>query len=205
MFNTVETRWFGRGDTPDNLLAWFARRAGDAEQQPLRRDYYLQRIRDMGLNVKLREGGLEVKQRQRSHGLIQLGQSVEGVVERWTKWRFPVPESSDSIQSIQEASRSWLAVEKRRQLRHYRVDETGSVLPVSPLNVMSATCHFELAVVWAGESRWWTLAFEIDDQGSDALERLLAVAARQFDKRPPIHLSESNSFGYPHWLAKSLN
>jgi hypothetical protein len=211
VLQTVETRWFGPGSVPDDILNWFESLPGKAEDQPARRDFYLQSILDDGLSVKLREGGLEVKQRREGFGQIHFSSSVSGLVERWIKWRFPLDDSSSPAQSIVTGDSSWIAVAKLRRLKHYEVNETGSA-PTMPLPTGAAgrskdaplAFHLELAQVWAGKSHWWTVGYEAGNAGENLLELLRAAAEPQFRENAPGQLTGRNSFGYPRWLVGLL-
>ena len=218
ILQTIETRWFGRGAAPSDIVAWFEALPGEVEDQPVRRDFYLQSLHDDGLSVKLREGGLEVKQRQAALGLIHFSRSVTGLVERWTKWRFRLDQSSSPLQAIFARDRSWIPVDKERCLKHYQLNETGTTqIAPSPANLASGnagagggtegsplTFHLELARVWAGESYWWTLGYEADSGAEMPPDRLLEAAGSQFKEGVPGQLTGPNSFSYPHWLAKYL-
>lgn len=211
ILQTVETRWFGLGPVPGDVLNWFESLPGEAEDQPARRDFYLQPILDDGLSVKLREGGFEVKQRREGFGMVHFNKVVAGLVERWIKWRFALDDSSSPAQSIVGGEGSWIAVGKERRLKHYQVSEAG-VVPTTPLPAEAAdrsaeppmTFHLELAQVWAARSRWWTVGYETGCASQRPMEPLLAAARPQFKENAPGQLTGPNSFGYPHWLATRL-
>jgi hypothetical protein len=205
ILHTVETRWFTRGVVPADIPAWFAALPGDAEDQPLRRDLYLQPVADGGLSVKLREGGLEIKQRQETLGRFRFGPSATGLVERWTKWRFPLDETFNHWQSILDGGRSWQNVDKKRWLKHYRLDETGAI-QVMPYQLLvqetgSQAFHLELANLRVGDQRWWTIAYEVAASEQPVSESLRSIAAQHLSEWQPGQLSISNSCGYPQWLA----
>lgn len=209
MLQTVETRWFGQGDVPADIWTWFEALPGNSEDQRPRRDLYLQPIQDDRVNVKLREGGLEVKQRQAIYGRISFSHSVAGQVERWIKWRFSLDDSSSSVATMYANHSSWVSVHKERRLKHYQLDEAGVIDTAPPPTDVAGRrpeaglmiCHLELAVVRVGRNLWWTIAYETDVQGDNTLDGLVSIAGRQFEVRAPGQLIETNSFGYPHWLA----
>jgi len=207
--HTLETRWFGPGAVPGDVLAWFEALPGQAGDQPARRDFYLQPIRDDGLSVKLREGGLEVKQRRESFGLIRFNASVAGLVERWVKWRFPLDRASSPMQSLAAGDSAWTAVDKERRLKYFQYSEAGATqIGPSPGEAGgerpagdALTFHVELAQVWAGTRRFWSVGYEAIWAGRNSLQRLLVAVDPQFRDSAPGQFSSPNSFGYPRWLA----
>lgn len=200
MFSTVETRWFGQGSAPAPVLAWFKACPGTAEHQLVRRDHYLPISEADSLSVKVREGGLEIKQRQRSYGLVPLSQSASGLVEGWAKWRFPLalPESPAGVAGSDAAA--WLAVDKERQLLRYQIGAGQDLQPAAPQTIIAAGCEVELTAVRAGGDRWWTVAFEAFGQSAGNEARLLTVANVLLAELAPRLLSAADSYGYPRLL-----
>jgi len=200
MYNTVETRWFGRGKALTTVLNWFNACPGTVEQQPLRQDHYLPLGEGAGLGVKVRDGGLEIKQRQRQYGLVPLSRSVSGLVEGWTKWRFPLAEPESPV--IDNGSgAAWLAVDKERQIRRYQVSASQDIQPAAPETTISAGCEVEFTVLQAGGDLWWTVAFEAFGEGTGNHARLMTVANTLLAEMAPGLLSSDDSYGYPHLLA----
>ena len=204
-FSTVEVRWFGNYPVPKDIRAWFEHCPGQAEQQPSRRDYYLQPISDLGLSAKLREGGLEIKQRQRSHGSVHLTPSVAGTIEQWIKWRFPLV--SGSIPALESAANKdhWTAVEKERWLKLIPVAGGPVVGTATSQARFGVYCQVEITSVRVGDQRWWTIGFELEHENEKALDRLLKVTGQVFRNTTLDHLTIRNSFGYPEWLASLSN
>ena len=205
MLHTIETRWFGQGEIPSEISDWFGACPGPAELQPLRRDHYLRNIDGDGLSLKLREGGLEIKQRRYDHGLVRLHGSIEGLVEAWVKWRFPLDQAIFPFPAAIDGSGNWFAVEKRRRLRRYGVGGRRLVPLIAPPGAAYAGCDLELTSVRAGGDLWWTVAFESASQGQNGLDRLLALTGLAFAETTPPQLLASNSFSYPLWLASSFD
>ena len=199
MYNTIESRWFSLGEVPVALLNWFNACPGTVEHQPLRRDLYLPLGEGDGLGVKVRDGDLEIKQRRQQHGQIQLSGTVFGLVEEWTKWRFPLAEPETPI--LNSGSDAWLAVDKQRQLRRYQVSASQEVKPAAPETTIYAGCEVEFTVLWAGGRLWWTVAFEAFGESAGNHARLMTVAKTLLAELTPGLLSAANSYGYPHLLA----
>ena len=106
MENTLEVRWFVRGMPPAVVQQWFKLEClGKLKQSEVRQDWYayqdnsnLDRFskflspvssRD-AVNLKLRQGSLELKLRAQNFGTYRFGQSeriykCEGRVEQWSK------------------------------------------------------------------------------------------------------------------------
>jgi len=203
--STVEVRWFGHHTVPSDISAWFEQCPGQSESQQSRRDFYLQPIMDGGLSVKLREGGLEIKQRQRSHGEVRLAHSVAGLLEQWVKWRFPLRLVDSFIPGEATESGSWVAVDKVRQQKTILAGEPPLDVPPAPQSRSYAGCYIELTSVRVGKSRWWTVGFEAEFEGRTGPDLLLKVTGQVFRNTSLEQLSIQNSYGYPHWLATLSN
>jgi hypothetical protein len=201
MYSTVETRWFGRGEVPAAVLAWFNACPGNVELQPVRQDHYLRLDEDDGLSVKVRDGGLEIKQRRCRYGLVPLTQSVFGLVEGWTKWRFPLEDPKSLPLDSASGVSAWLAVNKERQLRRYQLIANQDIQPTVPEETISAGCELEFAVLRAGGDLWWTVAFEAFGESAGNHARLLKVASTLLDRLAPHLLPSSESYSYSHLLS----
>jgi hypothetical protein len=201
MFKTVETRWFGLGRMPAEVLAWFNTFEGAAEPEPRRLDHYLHLGSNDELGVKIREGALDVKKRQHSYGLVHLHRNIMGLVEVWSKWRFTLQDPESAIVNGRVGPNGWLAVEKERQLRRYQIDSDLAVQIATPQVPSDSSCTLELASVKAGGTAWWTIAFEVSGNSHGLYERLLAVTDHLFALKAPPPLAATDSYGYPYWLA----
>ena len=160
---------------------------------------------DVGLSAKLREGGLEIKQRQRSHSSIYVAPSVAGTIEQWIKWRFPLV--SGSIPALESTTNKnhWIAVEKERWLKLIPL-AGGPVVSTSTSQAeFGVYCQVELTSIRVGDQRWWTIGFEREDENEKSLGRLLEVTRHVFRNTTLEQLSIKNSFGYSKWLASLSN
>jgi hypothetical protein len=200
MYNTVETRWFGRGTALTTVLTWFSACPGPVEHQPLRQDHYLPLGEGAGLSVKVRDGGLEIKQRRRQYGLVPLSRSVSGLVEGWIKWRFPLAEPKSPVLDNGSGA-AWLAVHKERQLRRYQVSASQDIQPAATELIISTGCELEFTALQAGGDLWWTIGFEAFGESAGNHIRLLTVAKTLLAGLTPGLLSSDDSYGYPHLLA----
>ncbi len=190
---TAEVRWFLAGPIPDHVAAWFA---GLAEGEPTaatRTDRYLCPT-GPALNVKLREGQLEVKRRDAEGMKAALHPRIIGQEERWRKWSF-------AVQGGEAANdERWLAVAKTRRLLAYQVEEDGQVRRVSGSEAPASGCEVELSQVEAGRQVFWSLCFESYGDEDRLHEMLHRTAAHVFHHGDPPSLASTDSFSYPAWL-----
>ena len=125
MWPTVEVRWFYPGQVPASLPAWFRQAGGEAEEQPCRGDQYLRLENTEALGIKLREGRIEIKKRQRRLGLVRFHERVAGQVEAWRKWSFALMGAGALVPAS-----SWIEVEKERTLLQFQVGSGERVQPL---------------------------------------------------------------------------
>jgi hypothetical protein len=218
MFPTVEVRWFGAEAVPAAVADWFERCEGEPEEQPRRVDYYLHLsaepgqagsptadrlgyppyVPGPGLGVKLRQGRLEIKGRQHAYGVVRFHQRVAGQVEAWRKWSFALAEGwSDPVDL---AAPAWVAVEKVRALRRYRVTGDGEVVTMAAGEIADQACHLELTRTGVAGTIWWSLGLEAFGAESRLQESLRRVAEHLFAAGDPPRLDAADSYGYPGWL-----
>jgi len=201
MFPTAEVRWFFQGAIPRDVDDWLHRRAGEVARQPPRVDHYLRLPGTDGLNVKTREGRIEIKQRVAPTNVVRFHQRVIGVVERWRKWSFELAEPGRARpRSLQPVS-SWIAVRKERRLRTYRVRNGEDVVARPAQEPPAQGCELELTEVHVADQAWWTLAFEAFGDEPTLADGLLLVAQHVFSADEPPSLPVSDSHGYAAWLA----
>lgn len=200
MYPTAEVRWFYTGPIPPETEAWFQQGAGDVTREPPRTDRYLRLPNTDGLNVKLREGRLEVKQRVGQATLVPFHDRVAGSVEQWRKWSFELVEPASAPSSIASTDPSWIAVRKERRLRTYQAKDGEVVVARGAPDSPAEGCELELTRIQAAGQAWWTLAFEAFGDESILQEELLLVARHVFSvDRPPL-LQAGDSYGYAAWL-----
>jgi hypothetical protein len=202
MFPSMEVRWFYQDTVPAEVAEWFHSGTGQAEEQSPRVDYYLDLQEMDGLGIKLREGRLEVKRRQRRHGIQRFCEQATGAVEHWRKWSFELSmgegELSDSLWPVS----SWVAVQKERHLRKYRVGDDDCLVPVPAEAYPERGCSVELSTLCVEGQDWWSLCFEAFGYESSLRQTLLLVVEEVLAcERMPFSLDAKASYGYPRWLA----
>ena len=197
MYQTVEVRWFCKGEMPTAILDWFTAVDEELVIEPTRTDYYLRPFHD-GIGIKLREGRIEVKQRIKVMQTIQLGEQLNGVVEHWQKWSFLLSEQNEFSEILKAAE--WIAVKKTRRLHAYRSEELQQMQARFPWLPMEEDCRIELTELDVQDEKWWTLGFESKGSDETAVSTKL-IPAIEWCISPTIRcLEKHDSFGYPHLL-----
>jgi hypothetical protein len=194
MDSTAEVRWFFRGEPPGPLAGWFASLGAEPQQ---RTDSYLRLPETDALGVKVRGGGgnLELKLRARDHGIESFEAGVEGKVEKWQKWSFPVEQP---VPGLGIGAGNWVDVGKARRIAAY----THHGWEPGPEPRRSGDgCSAELTQLEAAGEAWATLGFEAFGAEATILETL-RQAARQFfaEVQLPGGLSAGISLSYPGWV-----
>ena len=202
VFSTDEVRWFLAGAIPETVTAWFgaqvcAAQVCAAPTQPPRTDFYLQLDNDDSLGIKLREGRIEVKQREGVGTLVHLGQQAAGLVESWRKWSFNLAEAEERV------TEQWLGVWKARRWCLFDMGGNGRITPADTTTSLEQGCACELTEVRLTHSseRWWSLGFEaFGGTAVDRRERLLLVAKWFLGRVDAPILAVDQSYSYPRWL-----
>ncbi|QDZ40697.1 hypothetical protein FRE64_12490 [Euhalothece natronophila Z-M001] len=185
MLKTLEMRWFKWGEIPLSLRQWFERDCagtwlGTAQT---RTDWYLRPIAPCNyLNLKFREGRLEMKWRQQALVKFSLHQQWEGVAEKWIKWLC----EEESLKEFSPEDQVWVAVEKSRQQRQFILS-------------LDSVCNIELTALRVQDQKWWTLGLECTGD----LESLHTIAL-QVSENCPETLTDAEAAAYPHWLWQQL-
>jgi hypothetical protein len=204
MQTTAEVRWFYQGQIPARVVAWFGNGPGAIDHQPPRVDEYLLIQETDSVNVKLREGRIEIKQRYGDavHRVFA-GGSV-GEIEFWRKWGFGI-DKKNSNGNLDENEAAWLAVRKDRMARTYELRPDGAVLPLADLVVIEQGCSLELTEVEAAGERWWSLCFEEIGPADRLRETLVAVADHVLVTLDDFSLEGHASCGYSAWLQRFVD
>jgi hypothetical protein len=200
VYPTVEVRWFYRGVVPRATLEWFQAGGSDPCAPASRTDYYLRRPNGDALGIKLREGRIEIKQRQRQYGVLRLHQRVAGRVEGWQKWSLALARADSGIGSGVALDPAWLGVKKERRLRVYQLTADQEVKAISVSGNSAQGCSMELTQVSVGEQVWWSLGFEAFGDESALQESLLLIAWHVLAAGAPPTLNAQDSCSYPQWL-----
>jgi hypothetical protein len=200
LISTVEVRWFFQGTISPQVQAWFHGGQGQAAPAQARVDHYLRIADGDALGIKLREGRIEVKQRERQLGTVPLQARVSGVVEHWRKWSFPLTRRKGAALDTPVPALGWVGVHKERQLSRYRITSDRGLVAVSPAQYPDQGCDLELTKVFACGSEWWTLGFEAFGAETNLQDLLSFTAGQLLAATEPPLLAAQDSYGYPRWL-----
>ena len=193
-------RWFFRGDVPLEVQAWFHAGQGQPAEPQVRVDHYLRIAEGDTLGIKLRDGRIEVKQRQHQFGAVALHERVTGIAEQWRKWSFALADRTDYFSSVAVPALGWVGVHKRRWLSRYRITDSRELLAMSLTRYPDEGCDLELTSVGISGCEWWTLGFEAFGTEASLQEHLSLAAEQLLEATKPPSLPTQNSFGYPRWL-----
>ena len=201
MLTSVEVRWFFEGPIPDEMEKWFCR-GGLLNKAAPREDHYVLFPAPLGLNVKLREGRLEIKSLVKALGARSFAADVSGNVQMWEK-RSGGDAAFKEFERLRTSSPDlWIAVTKERTLRKFSPGG-DSIKEVAASTVfLSNGCNVELTKITVKGSDSWSLAFEAYGDSARVEEHLQRTTALVLsDKRRPRNpLAIANSHSYPEWL-----
>ena len=178
------------GPIPEQAARWFAA-LGAFVETAARTDRYVVPSSAGEPGIKLREGLLQVKARIATLGTERLAPGVEGTVETYRKWSFPVATDAP------EPGDGWVDVTKKRRVRTFG-RKAGEIVEVPKRP--EAGCDVEVGEVQLGEGAWWTVCLEAFGPDEAARHRALRVtAAHVFSHDAPL-LDAEHSTGYIGWL-----
>lgn len=185
MLTTLELRWFSHGTPPIEVEHWFSADCSGKLQwsSQEREDLYLYTPQCDYLNIKLRQGRLEVKWRKAELGIRRFSPLWEGKVEQWLKWSCQDPTQQSFVPADVVGKGPWIAVKKRRRQRLYQ----GLSWELTELNVKNDV--------------WWSTAFEMvaeDDRQIDIFEGIVSQVSKTDQG---LKLLAENSYAYPMWLS----
>ena len=198
MWPTVEVRWFYPGQVPGQLVAWFRQVVGEPEEQLGRVDHYLRLESTEALGIKMREGRIEIKQRQQRLGLVRFQVGIAGQVEAWRKWSFGLAWAGAFAPPS-----SWIAVEKKRTLHRVQIGGEGLIVPLPAGSYEAVGCGLELTRIGVGGAIWWSLGLESFGPEATLRDSLMAVAGHLFASGTVPQLEAAVSCGYPRWLQRA--
>ena len=185
-FPSIEIRWFQRGAIPAQVREWFGRFDFGPVLRQERTDTYLF-THDDGMGIKLREGQVEIKQRQARLGMLTVRPHARGKVETWYKWSYPL-EKNELPGNLTIPDSNWIDVAKDRLLV-----QSGLTVPEK------SGYQVELTSVRVRRQDWWS--FGIEATGAPAqlfndftqlLPSLLGPGCPEF--------RDDDSFGYAELL-----
>ncbi len=198
-FDSAEFRWFFPGEPDPGLEAWF-RQSFTNVSVGRRTDLYLLGA-DRALNIKLREGRVEVKQRQSQEKGFRVNAWVTGCRECWVKWSFDLQDGDLAIPLAGKHPEAWLPVRKKRLLRTF-IPEFDEITETKAGSYPERGCNAELTFLRVEGASWYTIALEAFGAKADRPGLLHSVADYFLDRDLPLILSDASSFGYAEWIDK---
>ena len=208
MQTTLEVRWFLKGTLPAVVQHWFKSECPGqllTPQAQTREDLYaygnlkdyINKFKEFApnlardqINLKLREGNLELKLRQKQFGIETLTHEKDrsiwsGRVEQWCK--LSQQQSKDAASSFDLTDINWISVSKKR-------------LQKSDRDVQS-----ELTLLETNNSAWWSIAFEMPQSDNNVRVNFFREVVEQAAKTySGPKLLAANSCGYADWLDKFI-
>ena len=200
---SAEVRWFFEGPIPPAIERWFCRGDLLSEAAP-REDHYLAFPASLGLNVKLREGRLEVKSLVKPLGARTFAPDIAGNVEMWEK-RIGGDAAVTEFERLRtSAPHLWIATGKKRTLRMFSLDGEPIKEVAAGKVFLANGCTVELTRITVDGQTHWSFAFEAFGDPARVEATLQHVAAHVLSDthRPPHPFPAANSSAYPAWLAR---
>jgi len=195
MIHTLEVRWFGTPPLPPALHEWFQTLG---EVQTTSQTHLYLPAEDPALNVKVRDGQLQIKRQLGGPFRKAFGTQADGHCEQWGKWSFDLA-AERSVLWDDDPSNLWVAVQKtRHQLKIPAADQPSltDALPTTPPALVAA----ELTTLQVQDTSAWTFCVEAEGPVESLVETLLTAAPQLLNDTPPFSLSPDESYGYVRWL-----
>ena len=194
MLITLELRWFSHGTPPTEVEHWFNDHCpGELQKSPEEReDLYLYTPECDYLNIKLRQGSLEVKWRKAELGIRRFDPSWEGKVEQWLKWSCKDPTQQSIIPADIIGKRPWVSVKKRRRQRRFAMQPSQRLY-------QGISC--ELTQLNIRNDVWWSIACEMATEDANQIDNFENLVSQISKTYPAPELLAENSYAYPRWLS----
>jgi hypothetical protein len=200
---SAEVRWFFEGSIPTAIAQWFCR-GGLLDKAAPREDHYLLFPAALGLNIKLREGRLEVKSLVGAPGLRTFATDIAGNVELWEKQISGDAAVAEFEKLRSSAPRLWIAVGKERTLRTFSLGGDSMQEVAAGKVFLPNGCNVELTTVTVEGAACWSFGFEAYGEPSRVEAHMQKVAGHIFadTHRPSYHFHAADSHSYPEWLER---
>ncbi len=204
MVTSLEMRWFYRGTPTTEVEQWFYEDfPGEPPLTPDNREdvYLITTPMSEYLNIKLREGRLEVKWRSWELGVLSFDSRYAGNVENWVKWMCEDPSVNSITLERVVGEKQWLAIAKSRYQRLYKIPNSKSLTLVPITQPKEASCAVELTKLNIRGNNWWSLAFEAFGEQATLRDTLQPAAELVFKTYRGPQLQPQDSFAYPKWIS----
>lgn len=195
MEQTLEVRWFYEGAPPEDVVEWF--QTFDPTLEPEREDLYLF-SQDPSLNVKLREGMLQLKRQSGRRARTAFSERAVGFREYWQKWSFPLTDNAPDP-FTDDPSGLWLPVTKVRMQRAFSGADQTALLDTL-IEPTPTTALVELTRVTYSTQTAWTVCIEAQGPTEALSGTLQQMGEHVFREGPFPTLRLPHSYGYVRWL-----
>ncbi|ERT06066.1 hypothetical protein M595_3978 [Lyngbya aestuarii BL J] len=187
---TLEVRWFELGKIPEVIEHWFQTSCPGELSSTVeeREDQYFYTPGCEDLNLKLRQGKLELKWRQTQLEINSFQESYwQGRVERWLKWSYQDSIPENLIQMLGTGDQPIVKIGKKRRQRYYQ-------------NV-----EYELTQLKFDECKfWWSLGFEMEETETHQKTHFENIVSQIIKTYPQTAFNLDHSHAYPSWLLEQV-
>ncbi|MCX6305685.1 MAG: hypothetical protein NT040_12050 [Bacteroidetes bacterium] len=195
MYKSQELRWFFKVSN-EPVDRWFSDRGKVFAKTTPRSDFYMLIPGKEDLNIKLREGNVEIKQRSGTGLLNNFSKNAAGYMENWVKWSFNVEDKDElSRNIIIDKKYGWVEVYKERIGIKLTPAPDGTLAVLDINDRIPYGCQIEYSRLVIYDREWYTFGLEwFGDQyitiGNHFFEQILGES----------RLNEEDSFGYNAFL-----
>ena len=161
MYKSKEIRWFSES-LNHTILNWFTSNGLNFDRSVSRTDFYLPLAKEE-INVKLREGNIEIKHRTRPPVPGRLTLNAEGIFEEWIKWSLNLSETDRLSTEITQGNiYQWTEIVKNRIGLKLKNKGSGSGRPqiLSINEIIASGCQMEYTQLTVNKKNYYTFALE---------------------------------------------
>jgi hypothetical protein len=197
-YRSREVRWFFTQRQP-TIENWFTDHGHSFDETKPRTDFYLATQTD-DLGIKLREGNIEIKQRQSKGHPLSFTPKANGMREQWTKWSFMVNSHDPLAKSIIQLNQyDWIPVEKWRLAVKINQKPDGLLEILDIAALIKGGCQIEYTRIKIQGREWFTFGLEAfgnnDINGNQPIDAIIGGSS----------LPLAHSMGYPAFFNHRLS
>lgn len=199
LYKSKEIRWF-LSEKSNTITKWFSDHNMDFSKTQARTDFYLPVPGKVDISIKLREGNLEIKQRNGEPESNHLTENAIGYIEDWVKWSFEIKDDDELAKSIiKDKKFNWIEVYKERIGVKLSVNSDGTIAILGLKDRIPFGCQVEYTRLLINGKEWFTFGFEWFG------EKYLEVNSKLIDDiLGDSKLLLKESLGYGEFLNKTL-
>ncbi|MDN3669076.1 hypothetical protein QWY93_07030 [Echinicola jeungdonensis] len=197
MFRSKEIRWFSKEKHPE-IVQWFSSQGLTLEGVSSRTDFYLPLPDKHDINVKLREGNIEIKHRLGEREKGKLTSKALGYFEDWVKWSFNAVNNDPLTKAIiQDKKYNWIPVHKTRMGMKVVKGQDGHCQLVPMDQFPPFGCQVEYTRIQVFRKTWFTFGLEWFGEKDLNLDTSLVQ-----EILGESQLEEMDNMGYPEFLSR---